>query len=227
MVSKGARILVIDDERQMQKFLQVALTSHGYEVKEAAAGKMGLNEAVIFRPDLIILDLGLPDLDGLEVITQLREWSNTPVIIISARGQDQDKITALDAGADDYLTKPFSIGELLARIRAALRHAVRVSDEPFLELDDLVIDLAHRRVKVKEVEVKLTPTEYDLIKNLALNAGKVLTHKQLLRACWGPAAENDTHYLRVFIGQLRRKIEADPARPKHIITEPGVGYRLL
>ncbi|MEW5954106.1 MAG: response regulator [Bacillota bacterium] len=227
MVSKGARILVIDDERQMQKFLQVALTSHGYEVKEAAAGKMGLNEAVIFRPDLIILDLGLPDLDGLEVITQLREWSNTPVIIISARGQDQDKITALDAGADDYLTKPFSIGELLARIRAALRHAVRVSDEPFLELDDLVIDLAHRRVKVKEMEVKLTPTEYDLIKNLALNAGKVLTHKQLLRACWGPAAENDTHYLRVFIGQLRRKIEADPARPKHIITEPGVGYRLL
>jgi two-component system KDP operon response regulator KdpE len=227
MESKGARILVVDDERQMQKFLRVALTSHGYEVKEAATGKMGINEAVIFRSDLIILDLGLPDLDGLEVITQLREWSKTPIIIISARGQEKDKIAALDAGADDYLTKPFGIGELLARIRTALRHAVGVKDEPVLEFDDLKIDLAHRRVKVSEVDVKLTPIEYDLMKNMAINAGKVLTHKQLLKACWGPASENDTHYLRVFIGQLRRKIEAEPARPRHIITEPGVGYRLL
>lgn len=227
MESKGARILVIDDESQIQKLLRVALSSHGYDVGEAATGRQGLSEAAVFHPDLIILDLGLPDMDGLEVMTRLREWTKTPVIILSAKEQEKDKVLALDAGADDYLTKPFGMGELLARIRAALRHVAGVTDEPVLMFDDLVIDLARRRVTVKEEEVKLTPTEYDLMKNLAIHAGKVLTHKQLLKACWGPSYEKDTHYLRVFIGQLRRKIEADPARPRHIITEPGVGYRLL
>ncbi|MEG6522010.1 response regulator [Desulfotomaculum sp. 1211_IL3151] len=227
MKSKGARIMVIDDESQIQKLLRVALTSHGYEVAEAATGQQGLSEATTFRPDIIILDLGLPDMDGLEVMTRLREWTKTPVIILSAKEQEKDKIIALDAGADDYLTKPFGMGELLARIRTAMRHSVKVTDEPVLKFDDLVIDLAHRKVLVQGEEVKLTPTEYDLIKNLAIHAGKVLTHKQLLIACWGPTYENDTHYLRVFIGQLRRKIEANPTRPRHIITEPGVGYRLV
>lgn len=227
MESKGARILVIDDESQIQKLLRVALSSHGYEVAEAATGQQGLSEAAVFHPDIIILDLGLPDMDGLEVMTRLREWTQTPVIVLSAKEQEKDKILALDAGADDYLTKPFGMGELLARIRTAMRHSVRVIDEPVLKFDDLVIDLAHRKVLVQGVEVKLTPTEYDLMKNLAIHAGKVLTHKQLLKTCWGPTYENDTHYLRVFIGQLRRKIEANPARPRHIITEPGVGYRLV
>lgn len=227
MVSKGARILVIDDESQIQKLLKVALTSHGYEVGEAATAQQGLSETAVFRPDIIILDLGLPDMDGLEVMTRLREWTKTPVIILSAKEQEKDKILALDAGADDYLTKPFGMGELLARIRAALRHSVGAKDEPVLEFDDLLIDLAHRKVVSYGEEVKLTPTEYDLMKNLAIHAGKVLTHKQLLRACWGPSYENDTHYLRVFIGQLRRKIEANPTRPRHIITEPGVGYRFI
>lgn len=227
MESKGARILVIDDESQIQKLLRVALTSNGYEVGEATTGGQGLSEAAIFRPDIIILDLGLPDIEGLEVMTRLREWTMTPVIILSAKEQEKDKILALDAGADDYLTKPFGMGELLARIRTALRHTVGTADEPVLEFDDLVIDLAHRRVTVGGQEVKLTPTEYDLMKNLAIHAGKVLTHKHLLKVCWGPSYENDTHYLRVFIGQLRRKIEANPSRPRHIITEPGVGYRLL
>jgi len=227
MDSKGARILVIDDDSQIQKFLRVALTGHGYEMGEATTGRQGLNEATVFHPDVIILDLGLPDMDGLQVMARLREWTKTPVIILSAKEQENDKILALDAGADDYLTKPFGMGELLARIRAALRHAVGVTDEPVLQFGNLTIDLAHRRVTVNGEDVKLTPTEYDLMKNLAIHAGKVLTHKHLLRACWGPSFEKDTHYLRVFIGQLRRKIEADHARPSHIITEPGVGYRLL
>lgn len=227
MENKGARILVIDDEAQIQRLLRVALTSHGYEVAEAASGQQGLGEAAVYRPDLVILDLGLPDMDGLEVVRRLREWSKVPVIILSAKEQENDKIVALDAGADDYLTKPFGMGELLARMRAAIRHAAGAGNEPVLTFDDLIIDLARRKVIVGGHEVKLTPTEYDLMKNLAIHAGKVLTHRQLLRAVWGVAYENDTHYLRVFIGQLRRKIEADPSRPRHIITEPGVGYRLL
>ena len=227
MENKGARILVIDDEAQIQRLLRVALTSHGYEVAEAASGQQGLGEAAVYRPDLVILDLGLPDMDGLEVVRRLREWSKVPVIILSAKEQENDKIVALDAGADDYLTKPFGMGELLARMRAAIRHAAGAGNEPVLTINDLIIDLARRKVTVDGHEVKLTPTEYDLMKNLAIHAGKVLTHRQLLRAVWGVAYENDTHYLRVFIGQLRRKIEADPSRPRHIITEPGVGYRLL
>lgn len=224
---KGVRILVIDDEKQIRRLLKVALTGHGYSVEEAALGQEGLNKVTTYRPDLIILDLGLPDLNGLEVIRKLREWSQTPVIILSVKEQENDKITALDTGADDYVTKPFSMGELLARIRAALRHIVPPGEEPILTFGELVIDLARRRVSVNEKEIKLTPIEYNLMKNLAIHAGKVLTHKQLLRVVWGPTYENDTHYLRVFIGQLRRKVEADPSRPRHIITEPGVGYRLM
>lgn len=224
---KGARILVIDDEKQIRRLLKVTLTGHGYEIEEAVCGQDGLNKAVIGKPDLIILDLGLPDMDGVDVIRQLREWSKIPVIILSVREQENDKITALDAGADDYVTKPFSMGELLARIRAALRHAAGMGNEPILNFGELVFDMAHRHVTVQGNEIKLTPTEYELLKNLAVYAGKVLTPKQLLRAVWGPSYENDTQYLRVYIGQLRRKIEADPSRPRHIITEPGVGYRLL
>ena len=227
MEAKGARILVIDDEKQIRRLLKVALTGHGYEVEEADCGLGGLHKAVAYRPDLILLDLGLPDMNGLDVIRQLREWSQIPVIILSVKEQESDKITALDAGADDYVTKPFGMGELLARIRAALRHVAGAGDEPVLKFSELVIDVARRRVTVNGIEIKLTPTEYDLMKNLAFHAGKVLTHRQLLRTVWGPSYENDTHYLRVYIGQLRRKIESDPSRPRHIITEPGVGYRLL
>lgn len=227
MEDKGVRILIIDDEIQIRKLLRVALTGHGYEVAEASSGQEGLNEAALYRPDIIVLDLGLPDMDGLEVVHRLREWSKTPVIILSVKEQESVKIAALDAGADDYLTKPFGMGELLARIRAAMRHIAGGGDEPVLSFAELVIDLAHRRVSVGGQEIKLSPTEYDLMKNLALNAGKVLTHKHLLRSIWGPSYENDTHYLRVYIGQLRRKIEDDPSHPRHIVTEPGVGYRLL
>ena len=223
----GVRILVVDDEVQILKLLRVALTRHGYHVLEAATGQEGLNLAAIERPDIIILDLGLPDIDGLDIVSRIREWSSVPIIILSARGQEHDKVLALDTGADDYLTKPFGMGELLARIRASLRHIAGAENEPVLVFDDLTVDLAHRRVSVKGEEVKLTPTEYDLLKNLSVHAGKVLTHRQLLRTIWGLSYENDTHYLRVYIGHLRKKIEDNPSRPRHIITEPGVGYRLL
>lgn len=221
------RILVIDDELQIRKLLRVALTGHGYDVTEASNGMDGLIEATGCKPDLIILDMGLPDIDGVEVIKRLREWSKIPVIILSVKDREVDKVAALDAGADDYVTKPFGMGELLARIRAALRHSPGVGDEPVLEFGDLTVDLAHRKVKVKGEDIKLTPTEYEIIRQLAVHAGKVLTHKALLKSIWGLPYENDSHYLRVYVGQLRRKIEKDPANPQHIITEPGVGYRLL
>ena len=220
-------LLIIDDEKQIRRLLKVALTGHGYELEEAVSGQDGLNKAAVFRPDLVILDLGLPDLDGLEFLRRLREWSKTPVIILSVREHENDKINALDNGADDYVTKPFGMGELLARIRAALRHAAGLGNEPVLNFGDLEIDVAQRRVTVDGNVIKLTPTEYELLRNLAVYSGKVLTHRQLLRAVWGPSYENDTQYLRVYIAQLRRKIESDPSRPRHIITEPGVGYRLL
>lgn len=223
-----AKILIIDDESQIRKLLRVSLTAYGYEVKEATCGQDGLREAAVYRPDLIILDLGLPDIDGLQFLRRLREWSEIPVIILSVKEHEQDKITALDSGADDYVSKPFSMGELLARIRTALRHTHHDNaDNPIRSFDDLEIDFAGRRVKVCGKVVKLTPTEYELLKNLAIHAGKCLTHRQLLTTVWGKAYENDTHYLRVFIGQLRRKIESDPSMPKHLITESGVGYRLL
>lgn len=226
MSDEGARILVIDDENQIRRLLKVSLSAHGYKVAEATSGQEGLNQAVTFHPDLIILDLGLLDMEGIEVITRLREWLQVPVIILSARNQDSDKIEVLDAGADDYLTKPFSMGELLARVRVCLRHVAKSEDEPILKLGDLTIDLAFRRVSVYNREVKLTPIEYDILKNLALNAGRVLTHSQLLRTIWGKDYEDESQYLRVYIGQLRRKIEEHSAQPKFIITEPGVGYRL-
>lgn len=225
--NKGARVLVIDDENQIRKLLRVALTAHGYEIAEGNTGQQGLNEAACFHPDLIILDLGLPDMDGFNVIEHLREWTQVPIIVLSVCEHENDKIQALDAGADDYVTKPFSMGELFARIRVALRHAAKSEDEPVIVHGDLKIDLAHRTVLLEDKEVKLTPTEYDILKNLALHSGRVLTHRQLLRTIWGIEYQEETHYLRVFIGQLRRKIEKDPTRPKYIITEPGIGYRFV
>jgi two-component system KDP operon response regulator KdpE len=227
MDKKGLRILIIDDEIQIRRFLRISLTSHGYNVRDVGTGQAGLEEASLFSPEMVILDLGLPDMSGIEVLRKMREWSKVPVIILSVKEQETDKITALDNGADDYVTKPFGMGELLARIRAALRHSAGVENEPVLRFDDLALDLAHRRTTVRDKELKLTPTEYELVKNLALNAGKVLTHKFLLRTVWGSAYENDIQYLRVYMGQIRRKIEVDPSRPRHIITEPGVGYRML
>jgi two-component system, OmpR family, KDP operon response regulator KdpE len=226
MASDGARILVVDDEKQIRRMLKTALTGFGYDIAEASSGHEGLNQTAIFHPDLIILDLGLPDFDGTEVVRRLREWTQIPIIILSVREQEQDKIRALDAGADDYITKPFGMGELLARIRVALRHMAKTEDEPVLTFGELTVDLAHRRVTLKGEDLKLTPTEYELLKYLALQAGKVVTHKQLLRAVWGPNYQEETHYLRIYIGQLRRKIEADPSQPSYIMTESGVGYRM-
>lgn len=227
MSEKGMRILVIDDEPQIRKLLKVSLGAHGYHMDDAATGQEGINRAALFKPDLIVLDLGLPDIDGKEVVRRLREWSAIPIIVLTARDQEKEKIDALDAGADDYVTKPFGMGELMARMRVSLRHAAHSEEEPVITCGELSIDLAQRRVTIGEREVKLTPTEYDMMKVLAQNAGKVLTHKQLLKAVWGNAYEEDTHYIRVFIGQLRRKIEENPTQPRYIITESGIGYRLL
>jgi two-component system KDP operon response regulator KdpE len=227
MSEKGMRILVIDDEMQIRKLLRVALGAHGYDIREAATGEDGINQIAGFKPDLVVLDLGLPDIDGKSVVKKVREWSQVPIIILTARDQEQEKIEALDAGADDYLTKPFSVGELMARMRVSLRRSAHAENEPVITCGDLAVDIAQRRVTVGEREVKLTPTEYDIIKVLAQNVGKVMTHKQLLKAVWGTAFNEDTHYIRVYIGQLRRKIEENPTQPRYIITESGVGYRLM
>ncbi len=227
MSKQGPRVLIIDDEEQMRRLLQVALNAHDYITALAVAGQEGLGLATLFRPDLVILDMTLPDMDGIEVVKNLRQWSNVPIIILSVREGEADKIAALDAGADDYVTKPFSMGELLARMRTAIRHAVPSGDEPVLNYGNLLIDLAHRQVQIDGKEIKLTPTEYELLKLLSNHPGKVLTHGQILRAIWGPGYEKETHYLRVYIGQLRHKIEKDPSRPEHIITEPAVGYRFM
>ena len=222
----AARILVVDDEVQIRRLLQTGLSGYGYTVELAADGLEAIEKARTLRPDVIVLDLGLPKLSGIEVCQSIRSWSSTPIIVLSVRDTDRDKITALDLGADDYLTKPFSLGELLARIRVALRHsATGTSAEPVLQFEDLRIDLPLRQVFVSDQEVHLTPTEYDLLKLLTTHAGKVLTHTYLLREIWGAAYERDTQTLRVFIGQLRRKLGDDPARPRFILTEPGVGYR--
>lgn len=227
MTDIGPRVLVIDDERAIRRFLKTALSAHGYSIYEAASGQEGLDAVTINRPDLIILDLGLPDIDGLEVTKRLREWTQTPILILSVQEQEADKIAALDAGADDYLTKPFGVGELMARLRVALRHASQAAaDEPFFTSGPLTVDLSRRLVKVNNEEVQLTPTEYDLLKLLVAHAGKVLTHQQILRQVWGIGYANELHLLRVNISNLRHKIEADPARPNHILTEPGIGYRL-
>jgi two-component system KDP operon response regulator KdpE len=229
MTDVPTRILVVEDEPQMQKFLRASLASAGYRTIEAATGKEGLDLARTHNPDLVLLDLGLPDMDGMEVTKALREWSTKPIIVISARGQEDDKIRALDNGADDYLTKPFGTGELMARIRVAVRHSSRAGqekNEPVLDVGELRIDLDKRRVFTGEREVHLTPNEYKLFAFLMKHAGKVLTHRQLLKEVWGPAYANQTHYLRVYMVQLRHKLEADPARPRYLVTEPGIGYRL-
>ncbi|MBZ0158227.1 MAG: response regulator [Alphaproteobacteria bacterium] len=222
-------ILLIEDEPQMRRFLRVVLQGHGYRVIEAATGQEGLTQTATRNPDIVLLDLGLPDLDGLEVTQRLREWSEVPIIVISAREQEQDKIMALDAGADDYLTKPFGAGELLARIRVALRHRAMQrsgNKESVFIIDDLKVDMAKRQVFLSEKEVHLTPIEYKLLTVLIKNAGKVITHSQLLREVWGAIYAHQTQYLRVYMAQLRHKLEADPARPRFLINEPGVGYRL-
>jgi two-component system KDP operon response regulator KdpE len=226
MSETGARVLIVDDEPAIRRFLRVSLSAHGYAVFEVDSGQAALSAVVADRPDLIILDLGLPDLDGIEVTRLLREWTHIPIVILSVRGQEADKVTALDAGADDYLTKPFGTGELLARIRVALRHTGQSGTEQVFTSGDLTVDLMRRVVTVAGREVQLTPTEYDLLRVLVTHAGKVLTHRQLLREVWGIGYEQETHILRVNISNLRRKIEPDPARPRHILTEPGVGYRL-
>ncbi len=226
MDDTGLRVLVVDDEPAIRRFLRTTLAAHGYVVYEAATGQEALAEVVTKRPDVIILDLGLPDLDGYEVTRQLREWTKLPIIILSVRGQEADKVSVLDAGADDYLTKPFGAGELLARLRVALRRTLQTADEPVFKLGALTVDFARRVVSVGEDKVQLTPTEYDLLRVLVIQAGKVLTHRQLLREVWGQEYERDTHTLRVNISNLRRKIEPNPTRPQYILTEPGVGYRL-
>jgi two-component system KDP operon response regulator KdpE len=226
-VSTGAgTVLVIEDEPPMRKLLRATLGSAGYQVVEAGTGADGLREAATRTPDAVLIDLGLPDLDGTEVTRRLREWSAVPVIVLSARGQERDKIDALDAGADDYVTKPFATGELLARLRSALRRGAR-TDEGALRIDAglLAIDLAAHRVTIEGRPVKLTPLEFKLLAALARHPGRVLTHSQLLREVWGPAAIHRHHYLRVFMAQLRQKIEPEPSRPRWLLTEAGVGYR--
>jgi two-component system KDP operon response regulator KdpE len=219
------RILVVDDERPIRRMLAASLSGQ-YEIIEAANGEEAIRLAAAERPELVILDLGLPDIDGVEVTRRLREWTPTPIIILSVREQENDKIAALDAGADDYLTKPFGTGELMARMRVALRRAAQPESESVFASGDLTVDLARRLVSVDGSEAPLTPTEYDILHSLVQHAGKVLTHRQLLRLVWGNAYESEVHMLRVNVSNLRRKIEKDPAKPQHVITEPGVGYRL-
>ncbi len=226
MTDDGLQVLVIDDEVQIRRFLRISLAGGGYQTHEAETGEVGLLKAAQLRPDMIILDMGLPDMDGLDVLRRLREWTKTPIIILSVRDRDQDKVTALDAGADDYLTKPFSTDELMARIRVALRHAAPSEENQIFKTEDLQVDLTRRLVTVKGEPVKLTPTEYALLRLLIQHAGKVLTHRQILREVWGREYESETHYLRVYFAQLRQKIESDPTRPSIILTESGIGYRL-
>jgi two-component system KDP operon response regulator KdpE len=221
-------ILVIEDDSQIRRFLRTTLTSNNYRLLEATSGQDGLRQASTQHPDLIILDLGLPDMDGLEVTRQLREWTATPIIILSARDKEGDKVKALDLGADDYLTKPFGTDELLARIRVGLRHSQQAAhiEEPIFTVDNVRVDLERRRVFVGNDEVHLTPIEYKLLTVLIHYAGKVVTQNQLLKEIWGPSYTQESHYLRIYMGQLRHKLEADPTRPRFLITEAGVGYRL-
>jgi two-component system, OmpR family, KDP operon response regulator KdpE len=223
-------ILVVEDDRRMRAYLRATLSDQRFRIAEAETGAEALAQAAGHNPDFVVLDLGLPDMDGTEVTTKLREWTAVPILILSARGEEADKIAALDAGANDYLTKPFGTGELLARIRVWLRQSQRAdADSPssVLDVGDLRLDFAKRLAFVGGREVRLTATQYKLFGTLMRNAGKILTHEQILLTVWGPAYTKETQYLRVYMGQLRQKFEKDPARPRYLITEPGIGYRLL
>ena len=226
-MSEGPPVLVVDDELPIRRFLRISLETNNYRVYEAENGTEALAKAAQVRPEVIILDMNLPDMEGVEVLRRLREWTTTPVIILSVRDADRDKVAALDAGADDYLTKPFSTDELLARVRVARRHAQPAAAEPVLTFGHVQIDLARRLVTRGGEPVKLTPTEYALLRLLAQHAGRVLTHRQILKEVWGPQYADETHYLRVYFAQLRQKLEDNPALPHLIVTEPGVGYRLV
>ncbi len=226
-VSAKPSALIIDDELQIRRLLRVCLESNGYRVTEAATGKEGIAEAAQRPPDVIILDLGLPDMEGIAVLQRLREWSRVPIVVLSVRDREEDKIAVLDKGADDYVTKPFSSGELLARLRVAQRHAAPTLDTSVFRSGHLEVDLAARVVKRKGEEVKLTATEYSLLRLFVQHAGKVLTHHQILREVWGPTYVEQTHYLRVYLAHLREKLELNPAQPDLLITEPGVGYHLI
>ncbi|MBK9308357.1 MAG: response regulator [Nitrospira sp.] len=227
-MSQEATILLIEDEPEIRRFLRTILPAHGFRLYEATTGRDGLTEAQARNPDLILLDLGLPDIEGSEIIRQMRGWTATPIVVLSARDQEQVKVAALDLGADDYVTKPFGVHELLARMRAALRHAAQSADAPesVFVLGDLKVDLGRRQVFVSKKEVHLTPIEYKLLITLIRYAGKVLTHRQLLKEVWGPLHVEEGHYLRVYMRQLRNKLEKTPAHPRYLVTELGVGYRL-
>ena len=220
-------VLVIDDELQIRRLLRVCLEANGYRVLEATTGQEGITQAAQSHPEIVLLDLGLPDMDGVAVLKRLREWSQVPVVVLSVREGEEDKVAALDNGADDYVTKPFSAAELLARLRVAQRHATPPDETPLFQSGDLEVDLSARTVKRGGREVKLTATEYSLLRLLVRHVGKVLTHRQILKEVWGPGYLEQTHYLRVYIAHLREKLEADPAKPRLIATEPGVGYRML
>lgn len=226
-MSENLRVLIVDDEIEIRRFLRASLNAHGNTVFEASTGQDAQRMALDYRPDLMILDLGLPDTDGVNVTRQVREWSKMPIIILSVRNQEKDKIEALDAGADDYLTKPFGVGELMARIRVVMRRVVTPKGEPIYQVRDLTIDLAHRQINMAGNEIALTPTEYDLLKALAQNAGKVMTHRQLIHIVWGTMYEDADRLLRVNIANIRKKIESNPSKPIYLMTELGVGYRLI
>jgi two-component system, OmpR family, KDP operon response regulator KdpE len=222
-----ATALVIDDELQIRRLLRVCLEANGYRVLEAATGQEGITSAAQWKPDVVVLDLGLPDMEGVTVLKRLREWSRVPVVVLSVRDREEDKVAALDNGADDYVTKPFGTAELLARLRVAQRHAAPLPENAVFRSGDLEVDLAARVVRRKGHEVKLTATEYSLLRLFVRHAGKVLTHRQILKEVWGPNAVEQTHYLRVYMAHLREKLEAEPAKPRLLVTESGVGYRLL
>lgn len=227
MSSARPLVLAIEDQSGIRHFLRTTLEAHDYRFAEAEDGNRGILDAAMMKPDLVILDLGLPDLDGVEVVKRLREWASFPIIVLSARSREADKVAALDAGADDYLTKPFAVGELLARLRVALRHAAgNANAEHQVNFGEVTLDLGRRVVTKQGEEVHLTPIEYRLLSVLAKHGGKVVTQGQLLKEVWGPSHVEDSHYLRVYMGNLRQKLEADPAKPRYFLTEPGVGYRL-
>jgi two-component system KDP operon response regulator KdpE len=229
LTSSAPEILIVEDDPQIRRFLRATFTAEQYRFQEAITAAEGIAQAAARHPDLIVLDLGLPDRDGLEVIRKVREWTQTPIIVLSARGQERDKVTALDSGADDFVSKPFAVGELLARVRAALRRSATISDTAngaTFRAGDISVDLERRVVTLHETEVHLTPIEYKLLQTLVRHAGKVITQRQLLIEVWGPQHSEQAQYLRVYMAQLRRKLESDPTRPRHFLTEPGVGYRL-